>query len=175
MMFAARKAFLTTKNAAHASTFRVLGIQQLALGHTDKSAMSHLWTELLGLSVTGKTYKSEKENVDEDILYMPTERGSEIPAVELDLMQPLDINKRPAVHSPALNHFGLWIDDLPAAVKELSEKGMRFTPGGIRKGASGYDVVFIHPKGNAEFPFSGLGCLIELVQAPEHVVKAFKK
>jgi lactoylglutathione lyase len=37
---------------------------------------------------------------------------------------------------------------------------VQFTPGGIRKGAAGHDVCFIHPK-------SAEGVLIELVQAPE--------
>ena len=49
---------------------------------------------------------------------------------------------------------------------------MRFTPGGIRQGASGYDVCFIHPKGNEDFPLSSEGVLVELVQAPEEVVNA---
>lgn len=44
--------------------------------------------------------------------------------------------------------------------------GVRFAPGGIRKGASGHDITFIHPKGNEEFPIGGQGVLIELVQAP---------
>jgi lactoylglutathione lyase len=45
--------------------------------------------------------------------------------------------------------------------------GVRFTPGGIRKGASGHDVTFIHPKGDANYPIGGGGVLIELVQAPD--------
>ena len=40
--------------------------------------------------------------------------------VEVDLMQPLDPDKKPAVHATPLNHVGLWIDDLPAAVAWLS-------------------------------------------------------
>ena len=87
-------------------------------------------------------------------------------------MQPIDPDKSPKVHSPALNHVGLWIDDLAAAVAWLTEQGMRFTPGGIRKGASGYDVCFLHPKGNDESPRSGEGVLIELVQAPSAVIEA---
>ena len=47
---------------------------------------------------------------------------------------------------------------------------MRFAPGGIRRGASGHDVAFIHPKGNAEAPIGGGGVLLELVQAPESMV-----
>jgi lactoylglutathione lyase len=150
--------------------FSVLGIQQIAVGGLDKSALRRLWVDTLGLTVTGD-FRSEKENVDEDI----TVAGSGPLKVEVDLMQPIDPEKRPAVHNPPLNHIGLWIDDLAAAVTWLGEQGMRFTPGGIRKGAAGFDVCFIHPKANEESPISGEGVLIELVQAPEAVIEAFKK
>jgi lactoylglutathione lyase len=72
-----------------------------------------------------------------------------------------------------LNHIGLWIDKLPEAVEWLTAQGLRFAPGGIRTGAAGFDICFVHPKGNDEFPISGEGVLIELVQAPPEVVKAF--
>ncbi|TMW65749.1 hypothetical protein Poli38472_008391 [Pythium oligandrum] len=159
---------LYTHQHAHASTFRVLGLQQIAIGGTDKQALSHLWVDVFGLKKKGD-FKSEKENVDEDIL----ECGKGPFAVEVDIMQPLDATKSPKVHVPPLNHIGLWIDDLPAAVKELTDKGVRFTPGGIRKGAAGFDVIFIHPKGNETTPLSGQGVLIELVQAPASVITAF--
>lgn len=38
------------------------------------------------------------------------------------------------VHSPPLNHIGLWVDNIHEAVKYLSDSGVRFTPGGVRKG-----------------------------------------
>jgi lactoylglutathione lyase len=79
------------------------------------------------------------------------------------------------VHDPALNHVGLWIDDLHAAVAWLGAQGVRFTPGGIRKGAAGHEVCFIHPKGSAEAPVGGAGVLIELVQAPPDVVEAARR
>ena len=50
---------------------------------------------------------------------------------------------------------------------------MRFAPGGIRPGAAGHDVTFLHPKGNADLPYSGEGVLNELVQAPEDGIAAF--
>jgi lactoylglutathione lyase len=53
--------------------------------------------------------------------------------------------------------------------------GVRFTPGGIRPGASGHNVTFIHPKGNEASPIGGAGVLIELVQAPPDVITAMKK
>jgi lactoylglutathione lyase len=87
-------------------------------------------------------------------------------------MQPLDPEKKPAVHTTPLNHVGLWIDNLQVAVEWLTAKGVRFAPGGIRKGASGYDITFLHPKSNEEFPIAGEGVLIELVQAPDEVIAA---
>jgi lactoylglutathione lyase len=77
------------------------------------------------------------------------------------------------VHATPLNHVGLWIDDLPTAVAWLTEQGVRFAPGGIRKGAAGFDICFLHPKANEQFPIAGEGVLIELVQAPTAVVAAF--
>jgi lactoylglutathione lyase len=150
--------------------FKVLGIQQIAIGGTDKNKLQKLWVEMLGLQVTG-TYKSERENVDEDICAIGTGPFK----VEVDLMQPIDLDKKPAVHTTPLNHVGLWIDDLPKAVDWLTAKGVRFAPGGIRKGAAGYDITFLHPKSNDEFPIAGEGVLIELVQAPPEVVSAFAK
>ena len=151
-----------------ARPFRVLGLQQIAVGGADKGALRKLWIDLLGLELAG-TYKSESENVDEDI----ARAGTGPFAVEVDLMQPVDPGRKPKVDDPALNHVGLWVDDLRAAVAWLESRGMRFTPGGIRKGAAGHDVCFIHPKGSAESPASGEGVLIELVQAPPDVIAAF--
>src|SRR5882672_5336257 len=147
--------------------FRILGLQQVAVGATDKERLRTLWVDLLGLALAG-TYRNDRENVDEDIATV----GKGVARVEVDLMQPIDPSKRPAVHEPALNHIGLWVDDLKAAVEWLGAKGVRFTPGGIRAGASGYDVCFIHPKGNDEFPLSAEGTLIELVQAPTETIQA---
>jgi lactoylglutathione lyase len=148
--------------------FRVLGVQQIAVGGPSKSALRRLWVDMFGLTPTG-TFRSESENVDEDICVA----GSGPFKVEVDLMQPLDPEKRPKVHEPPLNHIGLWIDDLRAAVDWLSRNGVRFAPGGIRKGAAGFDVCFIHPKGNEQSPIGGEGVLIELVQAPQEVIAAF--
>lgn len=149
--------------------FTVLGVQQIAVGGPDKQALRRLWIDTLGLTQTG-TFRSESENVDEDIAVV----GRGAFAVEVDLMQPLDPDKRPKVHEPPLNHIGLWIDDLHAAVAWLTERGVRFAPGGIRKGAAGHDVCFIHPKGNEQAPIGGEGVLIELVQAPPEVIDAHR-
>ena len=147
--------------------FRILGLQQIAIGGTDKARLKRLWVDMLGLTVTG-TFVSERENVDEDICAL----GQGPTAVEVDLMQAIDPDKKPAVHTTPLNHVGLWVDDLPKAVEWLAAQGVRFAPGGIRKGAAGHDITFIHPKGNEPFPLGGEGVLIELVQAPADVIAA---
>jgi lactoylglutathione lyase len=150
-----------------ARPFNILGLQQVAIGGPDKARLRTLWVDLLGLQPKG-SFISERENVDEDICAL----GEGAHAVEVDLMQPLDPEKKPAVHATPLNHIGLWVDDLPAAVQWLSAQGLRFAPGGIRRGASGHDICFIHPKASDEFPYGGEGVLIELVQAPPEVVDA---
>ena len=149
--------------------FRILGVQQIAVGGLDKAALRRLWVDSFGLEIAHTT-TSESENVDEDIL----ELGAGPFKVEVDLMQPIDPQRSPKVHVPPLNHVGLWVDDLAAAVAWLEGEGVRFTPGGIRPGAAGHDVCFIHPKGSDAAPVGGAGVLIELVQAPLDVVEAYR-
>jgi LAO/AO transport system kinase len=165
--FAARRSAQPWGRISAARPFRILGVQQVAIGGAGKARLQNLWVTLLGLEFGG-TFTSERDNVDEDICVL----GRGAYRVEIDLMQPIDPEKKPAVHTPALNHIGLWVDDLAAAVEWLSAQGLRFAPGGIRKGAAGHDVCFIHPKASDEFPLAGEGVLIELVQAPHEVIVA---
>jgi lactoylglutathione lyase len=144
-------------------------VQQVALGSADKTRLSRLWVDLFGLELTG-SHRLPSENVEEDIL----RAGAGPLAVEIDLMQPVDPNARPRIAEPALHHVGLWIDDLPLAVEWLTARGVHFAPGGIRRGAAGHDVCFIHPKSSASSPQGGEGVLIELVQAPPEVIAAYE-
>ncbi|MCX8087222.1 MAG: VOC family protein, partial [Rhodocyclaceae bacterium] len=98
--------------------FKVLGIQQIAIGGLSKARLRKLWVEMLGLEVSGH-FVSERENVDEDICTI----GTGAHKVEVDLMQPIDPEKKPAVHATPLNHVGLWVDDLPKAVEWLTAQG----------------------------------------------------
>jgi lactoylglutathione lyase len=148
-----------------AKPFKILGIQQIAIGGVDKDRLKKLWVDMLGFEFKS-TFVSERENVVEDICAI----GSGVYEIEVDLMQPYDVERKPAVHQTPLNHIGLWVDDLPKAVAWLSANGLRFAPGGIRNGAGGHDIAFVHPKANDEFPMCGEGVLIELVQAPSEVI-----
>jgi lactoylglutathione lyase len=150
--------------------FHVIGLQQIALGAASKAELRALWVDRLGLAVTG-WFRSERENVDEDVCVL----GEGLARIEVDLMEPIDPDGKPAVHVPPLNHVGLWIDDLRGAVAWLEAQGVRMAPGGIRSGASGHDICFIHPRPNDAFPVAGAGVLIELVQAPEDVLAAWRE
>jgi len=153
--------------------FKVLGVHHIAIGAPDKTKPRKLW-DMLGLEFI-KEKTMEGENVIEDILKI----GTGPLAVEIDLMQPFDPEKKPDVSATPLGHFGLWVDDLPKAVEWLTANGVRFAANRegkvIRMGAAGYDITFLHPKGNDEFPISGNGVLIELVQAPQEVIAAYAK
>ncbi|MBX9849743.1 MAG: VOC family protein [Rhodocyclaceae bacterium] len=149
--------------------FRILGVHHIAIGNSDLGRLRHLWGDVLGLSL-GEAFSLPSENVVGSIARL--EAGPY--TVEVDLLQPLDADKKPAPHLPPLNHVAFWVDKLPEAFEWLTAQGVRFTQGGIRAGAGGRQMAFIHPKGNEDFPLSGEGVMIELVQAPPEVVMAYQ-
>lgn len=142
-------------------SFKILGIQQIAIGSLEKEKNLHLWKTLFGLQEIG-SYKNLAQNVDETMLAIGT---AEFHA-EIDIMKPIDPEAHPAIHTHPLHHIGLWVDNLQAAIDFLKENGVRFVSDIPAKGARGHDVVFIHPRSNAEFPIAGEGVLIELIQYP---------
>jgi len=144
--------------------FRILGVQQIAVGALDRSRLRRLWVDLLGLESRGE-FRNEVENVDGELATI----GAGPFAVDLNILEPVDLDRAPRPHQPALNHVGLWVDDMPAAIEWLSAHGLTFTERGVRRGAAGHDVCFIHPKHGGE------GVLIELIQAPPELVGEFDR
>lgn len=144
--------------------FRVLGVQQIAVGALDRRRLRHLWVDLLGLSSRGD-FRNETENVDGELVTI----GAGPFAVDLNILQPIDPERSPRAHQPPLNHVGLWVDDLPAAIAWLEERGVGFTVRGVRRGAAGHDVCFIHPRQGGE------GALIELIQAPLGLIAEYDR
>ncbi|HEX7701067.1 MAG TPA: VOC family protein, partial [Kofleriaceae bacterium] len=63
--------------------FKILGVQQIAIGGPSKAALRSLWVDLFGIAMQS-SFRSERENVDEDILSLA--------GVEIDLMEPIDAN-----------------------------------------------------------------------------------
>jgi lactoylglutathione lyase len=147
-----------------ARPFEVLGVQQIAIGGLDRKALRKVWVDALGLRPGGE-FRNETENVDGEIAVV----GSGPSRVDFNLLEPIDPDRSPRAHRPALNHIGLWVDDLDAAVEWLSGRGLSFTARGIRRGAAGHDVCFIDPR------MGGEGVLIELVQAPPDVIERSRR
>ena len=73
--------------------FKILGVQQIAIGHPRRPRCAGCGSTCSACQSVG-TYRSERENVDEDIL--------SIAGVEIDLMEPVDAAKSPKVHEPRL-------------------------------------------------------------------------
>ena len=132
---------------ATARPFKVLGIQQIAIGALSKSRLQTLWVDMFGLQKTG-TFQSERENVDEDICTI----GAGPFKVEVDLMQPLDPEKKPAVHTTPLNHVGLWIDDLPQAVSWLTAKAYALPQAASAKAQQALTSALFTPKATKKPP-----------------------
>lgn len=110
--------------------FKVLGIQQIAIGGPDKTRLQKLWVDMFGLQVTG-TFRSERENVDEDICAI----GSGPFKVEVDLMQPLDPDKARSAHHATESHRP--VDRRPAHRGGLAdEAGRAFCAGWHSQGRS---------------------------------------
>ena len=136
--------------------FRILGVQQIAIGAVKKESLENFFINLLGIEKTG-TFESQSENVRESIC--------NIEGIEIDLMEPICEHSKPSPHKPGLNHIGLWVDNIEAAFEWLEAQGVRMAPGGIRAGASGHRVFFTHPKGSESKPI-GSHILLEFVEHP---------
>lgn len=134
--------------------FRVLAVKHIAIGSKENSALEYFFVELLGIEkVSEETIPSE--NVRESKLRLPD-------GLELDLMETIDSSKKPDVSKRPLHHFALQVDNLETAHSWLKSKGVRIA-GGIRKGAGGKKIFFVHPKGNDESP-TGAGVLLEFCE-----------
>jgi lactoylglutathione lyase len=72
--------------------FKVLGVQQIAIGCETRDPLNKLWRDVFGLQASS-SHRMEKENVEEDILQL----GPQPYAVEIDLMTPIDASKSPKV------------------------------------------------------------------------------
>lgn len=85
--------FFTTTKATTTRPFRILGVQQIAIGSETREPLACLWGDIFGLKKHGASKTIEKENVQEDIIKL----GPAPYEVEIDLMTPIDPEKSPKV------------------------------------------------------------------------------
>jgi hypothetical protein len=89
-----RRLMSSTETEVDSRPFRVLGVQQIAIGNATRDPLWQLWTTMLGLQPVA-SHKIPTENVEEDIIRL----GKPPHAVEIDLMCPIDPEKAPKVRT----------------------------------------------------------------------------
>lgn len=113
-----------------------------------------------------------------DVLGLPLERVEEVPAekvkvaflplpegdTEVELVQPTaddtGIARYLAKRGEGMHHVCFEVNDIEAAMRELSAAGLQVLEEKPRLGSQGQKYVFIHPK-------TAHGVLIELYQRPD--------
>ncbi len=134
--------------------FKILGVDHIGIAVNDLDETQNFWTAI-GLPCTGQETVAEQKVTT---TFNPTPNGSEIEllaATEPDSPIAKFIEKNGG--RGGIQHIALRVDDLPAAIAELQEKGIRMIDTKPRKGAGGADIAFVHPK-------STFGVLLELCQ-----------
>ena len=134
--------------------FKILGVDHIGVAVNDLDETQNFWTAI-GLPCTGQETVAE---LMVTTTFNPTPNGSEIEllaATEPDSPIAKFIEKNGG--RGGIQHIALRVDDLPAAIAELQEKGIRMIDTKPRKGAGGADIAFVHPK-------STFGVLLELCQ-----------
>lgn len=111
------------------------------------------WADALGLQVTGiETVAAE--NVKVAFLSVGDSR--------IELLEPTDERSTVGEHlrrrGEGVHHLTLEVQDLPAVLERLRERGVEPIGGATRTGAEEREVAFLHPKASG-------GVLVELVAA----------
>ena len=135
--------------------FKILGVDHIGVAVSDLKETQNFWTTALGLDCTGEEVVAEQKVKTS---FNPTGNGSEIELLEAT-EEDSPIAKFIAKNGGrgGIQHIALRVDDLPAAIAELQEKGIKMIDTKPRKGAGGADIAFVHPK-------STYGVLLELCQ-----------
>ena len=134
--------------------FKILGVDLGGGGINELEETQNFWTAI-GLPCTGQETVAEQKVTT---TFNPTPNGSEIEllaATEPDSPIAKFIEKNGG--RGGIQHIALRVDDLPAAIADLQEKGIKMIDTKPRKGAGGADIAFVHPK-------STYGVLLELCQ-----------
>ena len=152
--------------------FRVLGVQQIAVGGADKAALRTLWVDCLGLEVDRRHFRSERENVDEDICAVGSglARGRGRPdAADRSRRASRRSTRRrsttSACGSTTCAAAVAWLDGAAACASRPAASAR------ARRATTSASSI---PRPNDEFPIAGEGVLIELVQAPPEVIAAWQ-
>lgn len=113
-----------------------------------------LWREILGEPPAGR---EEVEGEQVRVAFFGEGAG------RVELLEPTGPDSAVARHlerrGEGVHHVCLRVDDLEAAVGRAVDAGAELIPPGVREGAGGHRVAFLHPRTTG-------GVLLELSEAP---------
>lgn len=129
-------------------------IDHIGIAVNSLDAAVPLWRRILGESPAGR---EEVEGEAVRVVFFGRGPG------RVELLEPTGPDSAVARHlerrGPGVHHVCLRVDDLEAAVERAVEDGAELIPPGMREGAGGHRVAFLHPRTTG-------GVLLELSEAP---------
>lgn len=124
--------------------FKVICVDHIGIacaGTLEESAK--FYTEVLGLTATG-TEEVKEQGVA--TVFVPC--GETLIELLVDITGDNSgpIGKYVAKNGPGIQHIALRVDDIKAAIEDLTAKDVKMIDKDPRGGAGGMDIAFIHPK-----------------------------
>ena len=118
----------------------VRGVHHVALAVTDLAEAVEMYERVFGASVE---LRGRMDHEGVEAVYLRLGAG------RVELVSPLaddtPVGRFLAKRGPAMHHVAFEVDDVRAAVAELSARGADVVDPTPRQGLGGHDVSFLHP------------------------------
>jgi len=131
--------------------FKAICVDHIGIACKDLDKAKKFYTEILGLSCTGEEPVPEQ---GVKTVFIPC--GETMLELLVDITPNNDgpIGKYIAKNGQGIQHVAIRVDDINAAIADVSAKGGIMIDKTPRGGAGGMDIAFVHPK--------SVGILLEL-------------
>ena len=133
--------------------FKTICVDHVGIACADLDAATKIYTEVLGLEVTGREEVKEQGVAT---VFIPC--GETLLELLVDITENNDgpIGKYIAKNGPGIQHMALRVDDIKAAIADMEAAGVKMIDKVARNGAGQMKIAFVHPK--------SAGLLLELCQ-----------
>ena len=123
--------------------FKTICVDHVGIACKDLDLSKKFYTEVLGLSCTGEEAVPEQ---GVKTVFIPC--GETLLELLVDITENNDgpIGKYIAKNGPGIQHMALRVDDIKAAIADLTEAGVRMIDKAPRNGAGQMKIAFVHPK-----------------------------
>ena len=144
-------------NKSHRS-FKILGVDHIAIASGDSENCLRFFSEVLPLAITGsEEVAHEKTAVTMISSQSIPEKGS----TQIELLKATSPESVVARYlekkGGGIHHIALRVDDISQAWQFLKDQGVECLGEGVKLGAGGCQVFFVHPRSTG-------GVLVEFVQ-----------